>query len=88
MALANPASFLVLLYPGCMCRVGQNHIYTVYSVFGLEITEYTVYIYVYIRFWPTLCMCKECVAHIYRLTKLSHTCLMYVQLVNEYACIP
>jgi len=25
-----------------------------YGIFGLEITKYTVYIYVYIRFWPTL----------------------------------
>jgi len=25
-----------------------------YGIFGLEITKYTVYIYVFIRFWPTL----------------------------------
>ena len=25
-----------------------------YGIFGLEITKYEVYIYVYIRFWPTL----------------------------------
>ena len=25
-----------------------------YGIFGLEITKYTVYIYVYIQFWPTL----------------------------------
>jgi hypothetical protein len=25
-----------------------------YGIFGLKITKYTVYIYVYIRFWPTL----------------------------------
>jgi len=25
-----------------------------YGIFGLEITKYTEYIYVYIRFWPTL----------------------------------
>jgi len=25
-----------------------------YGIFGLEITKYTVYIYTYIRFWPTL----------------------------------
>jgi hypothetical protein len=25
-----------------------------YGIFGLEITKYTVYLYVYIRFWPTL----------------------------------
>jgi hypothetical protein len=40
-----------------MTRVGQNHIYTVYiRYFGFEITKSTVYIYVYIRFWPTLLM--------------------------------
>jgi len=27
-----------------MSRVGQNHTYTVYSLFGREITKYTVYI--------------------------------------------
>ena len=42
-----------------MARVGQNHIYIyiyircTYGVFGLEISKYTVCIYVYIRFWPT-----------------------------------
>jgi hypothetical protein len=25
-----------------------------YGIFGLKITKYPVYIYVYIRFWPTL----------------------------------
>jgi hypothetical protein len=45
-------------------RVGHNHKYIglartiyircTYGIFGLEITKYTVYIYVYIRFWPTL----------------------------------
>jgi len=40
-----------------MFRVGQNHIYTAcIGNFGLKITKYTVYIYVYIRFWPTLRM--------------------------------
>jgi len=30
-----------------------------YGVFVLEITKYTVYTYVYIRFWPTLNICKR-----------------------------
>jgi hypothetical protein len=43
-----------------MCRVGQNHIHKpcINSTFGRKITKYTViynvYIYIYIRFWPTL----------------------------------
>ena len=38
-----------------MCRVGQNHIYTVcIRYFGREITIHTVIYGVYIRFWPTL----------------------------------
>jgi hypothetical protein len=37
-----------------MCRVGQNHIYTVYiRYFCRKIVKYTV-IYVCIRFWPIL----------------------------------
>jgi len=40
------------------CRVGQNHIHTVYIsnyiIFGREITKYTVIYGVYIRFWATL----------------------------------
>jgi hypothetical protein len=40
-----------------MCRVGQNHIYTVYiRYFGRKITKFTVIYGVYIRFWPTLYM--------------------------------
>ena len=41
-----------------MSRVGQNHIYTVYiPYFCLGNHQiYGVYIYVYIRFWPTLLM--------------------------------
>ena len=47
-------------------RVGQNHIYIryVYGIFGREITIYTVIYGVYIRFWPTLHICrvgKNCV---------------------------
>ena len=42
------------------CRVGQSHIYTAYiRYYGLKITKYTVHIYVYIRFWPTLCTCRS-----------------------------
>jgi len=41
----------------CLSYLGlARTIYTrcTYGIFGLEITKYTVYIYVYIRFWPTL----------------------------------
>jgi len=53
-----PSDMLVIRFHiGIMYRVDQNHIYTEYiRYFGLEITKYTVYIYVYIRFWPTLIM--------------------------------
>jgi hypothetical protein len=38
-----------------MCRVGQNHMVTVYiQYFGQNIYKYTVIYRVYIRFWPTL----------------------------------
>jgi hypothetical protein len=44
-----------------VCRVGQNHIYIyiygVHDILGRKspnIRSYTVYIYTYIRFWPTL----------------------------------
>jgi hypothetical protein len=48
---------VIRFHIGIMYRVDQNHIYTEYiRYFGLEITKYTVYIYVYIRFWPTLIM--------------------------------
>jgi len=42
-------------YDYCMCRVGQNHMVTVYiQYFGQNIYKYTVIYRVYIRFWPTL----------------------------------
>ena len=28
----------------------------IYGIFNLKITKYTAYMYVYIRFWPTLCI--------------------------------
>jgi len=51
-----------------MCRVGQNHIYTVYiyGIFGREITKYTVIYGVHIRFWPTLRMCTFFYSVLYR----------------------
>ena len=36
------------------------YIWCTYGIFGLEITKYTVYIYVYIRFWPTLIISLAC----------------------------
>jgi hypothetical protein len=37
-------------------KVGQNHNYIrcIYSIFGRELTKYTVIYGAYIRFWPTL----------------------------------
>ena len=52
--------YLLYVCTPCMCvyyiyRVGQNHILRrTYGIFGLKITKCTVYIYVYIQFWPTL----------------------------------
>jgi len=37
------------------------YIRCIYGIFGLEITKYTAYIYVYIWFWPTLTIC--CTQH-------------------------
>ena len=43
----------------CVCVGLARTIYIrcTYGFFGLDITKYTVSIYVYIRFWPTLRMC-------------------------------
>jgi len=37
------------------------YIRCIYSIFGREITKYTVIYGVYIRFWPTLDICKPLV---------------------------
>ena len=50
----------------CVCVGLARTIYIrcTYGIFGLEITKYTVHIYVYIRFWPTLCVCVyACIMH-------------------------
>jgi hypothetical protein len=36
------------------------YIQCIYGIFGREITKYTVIYGAYIRFWPTLCICKKC----------------------------
>jgi hypothetical protein len=59
-------------------RVGQNHTYTVYIRYfwlGLEITKYTGYIYVYIRFWPTLGISLRAI--MYDPLKLTLRAIMY-----------
>jgi len=44
----------------CVGLARTIYICTVYfGIFGLEITTYTVYIYVHIQFWPTL-QCAAC----------------------------
>ena len=47
-----------------ICRVGLNHTFigiygVLYGISGREITIHTVIYGVYIRFWPTLQMCKN-----------------------------
>jgi hypothetical protein len=52
-------------------RVGQDHIYTVYTrygIFGREVTKYTAIYGVFKQFWPTLII--ECVG-------LTRTILAY-----------
>ena len=44
-------------YTLCVGLARTIYIRCTYGIFGLEITKYTVYIYVYIRFWPTLALC-------------------------------
>jgi len=44
-----------------MCRVDQNHIYTVYIRYFWQ-GNHQIY-GVYIRFWPTLAMCSICASH-------------------------
>jgi len=41
-------------FPRGMCRVGRNHIYTVYMVFWQKFHQIYGHIGVYIPFWPTL----------------------------------
>jgi len=50
-----------------------------YGIFGLEITKYTVYIYEYTRFWPTLVIYGVCTVffwqgnyHTYRHIRCVH----------------
>ena len=65
-------------------RVGQNHIYIrcTYGIFGLEITKYTVYIHVYIRFWPTLLirpLASNAICYmLYVCYMLLYVCYMFV----------
>jgi len=50
--------YLVIFLPKipyiCMVLARTIYIRRTYGIFGLKITKYTVYVYVYIRFWPTL----------------------------------
>jgi hypothetical protein len=42
------------------------YIRCIYGIFGRKITEYTVYIYVHIRFWPTLRVCVIMCTHVWQ----------------------
>jgi hypothetical protein len=50
-----------LIVTACIGLARTIYIRCTYGIFGLDITKYMVYIYVYIRFWPTLCMQDGCV---------------------------
>ena len=53
-------------------RVGQNHIYTVYIRYWLRNHQiYGIYIYVYIRFWPTLIITDT----VHLISPLISTCM-------------
>ena len=43
----------------CVGLARTIYIRCIYGTFGREITKYTVIYGVYIRFWPTLCMCTR-----------------------------
>ena len=50
------------LAPGeyvCVGLARTIYIRCIYGIFGREIIKYTVIYGVYIRFWPTLCMCLD-----------------------------
>jgi len=75
--------------PACvMCRVGQNrifiHIYTcircTYGIFSREITIRTVIYGVYIRFWPTLVMCRV-------LCTVCRVCMCVCECACMLACV-
>jgi hypothetical protein len=64
--------YVYILY--AICRVGQNHIYTVYIRYfwqgNHQIYGHIRCIYIFIRFWPTLAICRMlhmiciCVQHV------------------------
>jgi hypothetical protein len=62
LALQIPSQQLQLLACACYAKfvwlARTIYIRCMYGIFGLEFTKYTVYVYVYIRFWPTLQICK------------------------------
>jgi hypothetical protein len=58
-SIRRTCSVSVMVQTAYTVRVGQNHIYGIwcmYGIFGREITKYTVIYGDYIRFWPTLYM--------------------------------
>jgi len=57
-------------YVLCVGLARTIYIRCTYGIFGLEITKYTVYIYTYIRFWPTLVMCIQACPHIHLIATL------------------
>ena len=70
----DAACKLVAVCDGATCERGKVscvglartiYIQCIYGVFGREIIKYTVIYGVYIRFWPTLVMCRVGQNHIY-----------------------
>ena len=75
-----------ILYTHCMCRVGQNCIYTPYMTVYLVISlpKYRIYT-VYIWFWSTLCMCLHIRESSCACLLACYTHRMY--LYRVYACV-
>jgi len=80
----RPAQHPPLVYI-CLGLARTIYIRCTYGIFGLEITKYTVYIYVCIRFWPTLHMllsvasrCNNCLACTCTHRLAQHPPLVYI----------
>ena len=53
----HPMRLFWRVFHRCVGLARTINIRCIYGIFGLRITKYTVYTYVYIRSWPTLQMC-------------------------------
>jgi len=62
------------------------YIWFTYGNFGREITKYTVIYGVYIRFWPTLCICMVLATLCYRKAVLWQVYLSATEQVELTSC--